>query len=88
MDNMALPSARASSERQTPETIWSWMTSSWMRPRPADASTFLFPDINAGPDLLFILEDTKKVHKQFGCEDPISKVLVAVQVSRPGHLLM
>ncbi|KAJ4022731.1 hypothetical protein NW752_000060 [Fusarium irregulare] len=55
IDSYALPEVRTVFEYDTYGTIWKWMSHFRLK-GPGSTPTFMFPDINAGPDLIFILE--------------------------------
>ncbi|KAF5679155.1 hypothetical protein FHETE_896 [Fusarium heterosporum] len=66
-------------------TIWKWMKQYRVEGQTS-TPTFLFPDINAGPDLVFILEgnDHRKQHPEQTCLESTRKILVAVQIKTGG----
>ncbi|KAF5000254.1 hypothetical protein FGRMN_1886 [Fusarium graminum] len=66
-------------------TIWKWMNQ-YRVAGQTSTPTFLFPDINAGPDLVFILErnDCRKRNPEQTCLESLSKILVAVQIKTGG----
>jgi hypothetical protein len=62
----------------SPGTIWSWMKQYRVEGQTS-TPTFMFPDINSGPDLLFILERNKD--RQHLSTQNMRKIFVAVQVN-------
>jgi hypothetical protein len=55
ISDFSLPESQVTFNYETPDTIWNCMK----QKRPGDQAsspTFMFPDINAGPDLVFLLQ--------------------------------
>ncbi|KAH7002977.1 hypothetical protein EDB82DRAFT_564211 [Fusarium venenatum] len=52
----ALPETSTVFEYRNPSTIWKWM-GDFRTKGSGSTPTFMFPDINAGPDLIFVLEE-------------------------------
>lgn len=86
IDNYALPEVPTVFEYQSSGTIWKWMKQYRLK-GPGFTPTFMFPDINAGPDLIFILEKRPSISGT--ATDQIStslqpqdgeRIFVAVQV--------
>ncbi|KAF4963152.1 hypothetical protein FSARC_8805 [Fusarium sarcochroum] len=86
LNDFALSESPTILKYQTPGTIWSWMRQCRIEGR-ISTPTFMFPDINAGPDLIFVLEDqatTLHSDGQHGSRQMLfentKKVFVAVQI--------
>ena len=56
IDGYALPEVPIVFEYQASNSIWKWMRQFRLQ-GPGSTPTFMFPDINAGPDLIFVLEN-------------------------------
>ena len=86
IDNYALPEVPTVFEYQTSSTVWKWIKQYRLK-GPGSTPTFMFPDINAGPDLIFILEkqpsisdtDTDQISTSLQPQDR-ERIFVAVQV--------
>ncbi|KAJ0140383.1 hypothetical protein HZ326_16703 [Fusarium oxysporum f. sp. albedinis] len=55
ISDFSLPELQTSFKHETPGTIWNWMKQHRSGDQ-ASSPTFMFPDINAGPDLVFLLQ--------------------------------
>jgi hypothetical protein len=77
VDNFKLSESSNVFKYDYPRTIWSWMKQHRVEGQTS-TPTFMFPDINSGPDLIFILEGNKDRQQPF--PQNISKISVAVQV--------
>lgn len=79
----------------TPSTIWDWMRL-YRTEGHNSVPTFMFPDIMAGPDLVFILENRPTVEDELrgtSLQEPFSpsqKIVVAAQAcpTLPGKSIL
>jgi hypothetical protein len=55
ISDFSLPESQTIFKHETPGTIWNWMKQHRSGDQ-ASSPTFMFPDINAGPDLVFLLQ--------------------------------
>ncbi|RBR24900.1 uncharacterized protein FIESC28_02318 [Fusarium coffeatum] len=86
IDGYALPEVPTVFEYQTTGTIWKWMRQFRLK-GSGSTPTFMFPDINAGPDLIFVLEkqpsmsdtDTDQISTNLQPQDG-ERIFVAVQI--------
>ncbi|KAF5010811.1 hypothetical protein FDECE_3054 [Fusarium decemcellulare] len=86
MDDLVLVRSPTVHKYHTPDTIWDWMRHHRAEGRNS-ASTFMFPDTKAGPDLVFILENqsttrnaAERHHSRDFLHNPANKIFVAAQI--------
>lgn len=85
--DFSLPESQTTFKHETPGTIWDWLR----QQRSGDqtsAPTFMFPDINAGPDLVFSLQkqSTNSGGRNVRQSRPTGQLNKLVIISQVSHL--
>jgi hypothetical protein len=85
--DFSLPESQTTFKHETPGTIWDWLRQQRSGDQPS-APTFMFPDINAGPDLVFSLQkqSTNSERRNVRQSRPTGQLNKLVIISQVSHL--